>query len=82
MPVGPTRRFARYAGSVSQPDDPPDAESPAPPPLPTSLVPRWLAALVLAALLAAGLLSAWLVLGAEPGESLVGPGGPGASAER
>ena len=56
---------------MSHPDD--DRETPAPPPLPTSLVPRGLAALVLAALLAAGVLSAWLVLGAEPGESLVPP---------
>jgi len=55
---------------VSHPDDDEPAE---PPPLPTSLVPRWLAALVLAALLGAGVLSAWLVLGAEPGESLVPP---------
>ena len=33
--------------------------------LPTTFVPRWLAALVLAALLASGALTAWLVLAPE-----------------
>jgi hypothetical protein len=37
--------------------------------LPTTFVPRWLAAVVLAALLASGALTAWLVLAPE-GETL------------
>jgi hypothetical protein len=35
-------------------------------PPPTTLVPRWLAALVLAALLASGAISAWLILAPAP----------------
>lgn len=33
------------------------------PPLPASLIPRWLAALVLLGLIASGVATAWLVLG-------------------
>lgn len=42
-----------------------DDEAPQAAPLPTRLIPRWLAALVLALLLAAGALSAWLLVSAD-----------------